>query len=59
MIRAPRISAITPLFGMPKVNRGMKAPAVAELLALSGPATPSIVPWPNRSGCFEIFFSRA
>ena len=29
---------------MPRVNRGMKAPPVAALLADSGPATPSIDP---------------
>ncbi len=27
------------------------------LFALSGPATPSIAPWPKRSGVLETFFS--
>ena len=33
------------------------APAVAELFAASGPATPSIAPWPNCSGWRESCFS--
>ena len=33
------------------------APAEAALLADSGPATPSMAPWPNSSGCRETFFS--
>jgi hypothetical protein len=33
------------------------APAVAPLLAVSGPATPSMAPWPKRSGLFEILRS--
>jgi hypothetical protein len=33
------------------------APAVAPLLAASGPATPSMAPWPNRSGVRETFRS--
>jgi hypothetical protein len=50
---------MTTLAGMPNVNRGMKAPPVAELLADSSPATPSIAPLPNLSGCFEMLFSMA
>ncbi len=51
--------AMTTLAGIPKVKRGMKAPWLAELLAASGPATPSMAPDPNFSGCLEIFFSKA
>ena len=55
--RAPRRMAVTGPNGMPSANRGMKADCVAELLAVSGPATPSIAPLPNSSGCFESRFS--
>jgi hypothetical protein len=43
--------------GMPRVSSGISTPAAAALLAASGPATPSIAPWPNSSGCLESFFS--
>ena len=46
-------TAMTTLGGIPKVNRGIMDPPVAELLADSGPATPSIAPLPNFSGCFD------
>src|ERR671918_2086560 len=39
--------------GIPSVRSGMNAPAVAELLADSGAATPSTAPFPNRSGRLE------
>src|SRR3989304_4877496 len=39
--------------GTPGASSGTKAPEGAELFAVSGPATPSTAPWPNRSGCFE------
>ena len=58
IIRAPRI-AMTALAGMPRVSRGMNAPPAAALLAASGPATPSIAPAPNRSGCRDARFSTA
>ena len=31
----------------------------SELLAASGPATPSMAPLPNRSGVLEVFFTSA
>ena len=39
---APSIRAVTPLMGIPSVSSGIIEPAVAALLAVSGPATPSI-----------------
>ena len=57
MVMAPTISAITAFGGMPSVSSGMNAVCAAALLALSGAATPSIAPLPNRSGCFGTFFS--
>ena len=53
MIIAPIISAITGLDGMPSVSIGMNEVCAPALLADSGPATPSIAPLPNRSGCLE------
>ena len=47
------------LGGIPNVNKGMKDAWQAALFADSGPATPSIAPLPNSSGCFENFFSIA
>ncbi len=44
--------------GMPRVNIGTMAPPAAALSAVSGPATPSIMPVPNFSGSFETAFSR-
>ena len=44
---------------MPRVSIGTMAPADAALFADSGPATPSIAPFPNSSGCLETFFSTA
>ena len=44
---------------MPSVSSGTSTPVAAALLAASGPATPSIAPLPNSSGCFESFFSVA
>jgi len=35
--------------GMPIVSSGTSTPVKAALLAASGPATPSIAPWPNSS----------
>ena len=42
-----------------KIVRGLKAPPAAALLAASGPATPSMAPCPNSSGCLVSFFSSA
>ena len=57
IMKAPSITAVDADPGMPRVNSGTMAPAVAELLAASGPATPSIAPLPNRSGSRESCFS--
>ena len=57
MIIAPAISAITALDGIPSVSIGMKDVWAPALLADSGPATPSIAPLPNSSGCRDSFFS--
>ena len=43
--------------GSPSVKSGTSVPAAEALLAASGPATPSIAPLPNSSGCFDSFFS--
>ena len=51
MRKAPSRTAITTLGAMPSVSSGIIAPPVAALLADSGPATPSIMPVPNFSGC--------
>ena len=56
--KAPSSMAMTALAGIPRVRRGMKAPPVAALLAVSGPATPSIIPVPNFSGSGEFLFHR-
>ena len=57
MISAPSIRAVVPEPGMPSANIGTMLPDTAELLAASGPATPSIAPCPKRSGVLETFFS--
>ncbi len=44
--------------GNPSVSSGTSTPAAEALLAASGPATPSIAPLPNSSGCLVSFFSR-
>jgi hypothetical protein len=44
--------------GRPSVSIGTSTPAAEALFAASGPATPSIAPWPNSSGFGESFFSR-
>ena len=59
MISAPRISAITASPGMPSLMVGMKSTCVFECDAASGAATPSIAPWPKRSGVLEILRSSA
>ena len=48
IVSAPIISAITALPGMPSVSIGMNEVCAPALLADSGPATPSIAPWPKR-----------
>ena len=59
IIRPPSMIAVVAEPGMPSVSIGTIAPVAAALLADSGPATPSIAPRPNSSGCFETFFSTA
>ena len=39
------------------IDHAMNEVCAAALLALSGPATPTIVPRPNICGVFDIFFS--
>ena len=47
---ASMIAAVA-VVGRPSVSSGTSVPAADALLAASGPATPSIAPWPNSSGC--------
>ena len=56
-MKAPMITATVGEAGMPRVKSGISAPLAWALLAVSGPATPSIIPVPNRSGCLDTFFS--
>lgn len=56
-ISAPRRRAIMALGGIPNASIGTNAPPAAALFAVSGPATPSIMPVPNFSGCLLSFFS--
>src|SRR5688572_4317760 len=42
--------AAVAVVGRPSASSGTSAPAAAALLAASGPATPSIAPWPNSLG---------
>ncbi len=43
--------------GTPRVKRGMSAPPIQELFAVSAEITPSIVPLPNCSGSLLDFFA--
>src|SRR6188472_1147541 len=43
--------------GNPSESSGASVPAADALLAASGPATASIAPWPNSSGCLVSRFS--
>ena len=47
---ASMIAAVAEV-GRPSVSSGTSVPANDALLAASGPATPSIAPSPNSSGC--------
>src|SRR5688572_4829402 len=42
---------------MPRVSSGTKAAVAAALLAVSGPATPSMAPRPKRDGVLETLRS--
>ena len=57
MMNAPSRIAMPTLEGRPRESRVTMEPAAAALFAVSGAATPSIVPVPNFSGCFEMRFS--
>ena len=59
IIIAATISAMVALAGRPSTSMGMKEVCAAALFADSGLATPAIAPFPNRSGVFETFFSKA
>src|SRR6476469_7494288 len=54
---AVSITAAVALVGNPSDSIGTKVPAAEALLAASGPATPSMAPLPNSSGCLESRFS--
>src|SRR5882762_2786431 len=43
--------------GRPRARSVARLPVTDALLAASGPATPSIAPLPNSSGCLVIRFS--
>ena len=51
------ITAAVALVGRPSDSIGTNVPAAEALLAASGPATPSMAPLPNSSGCLDSFFS--
>ena len=55
---ASRIAAVAEV-GRPRVSSGTSTPAAEALFAASGPATPSIAPLPNSSGCLDSRFSTA
>ena len=56
-IRAPRSMAMMTFVGTPRLNMGMKPAWDADLLHVSGAATPSMTPVPNFSGCLESLLS--
>ncbi len=58
-VRAPTISAIVALVGIPMVRSGTNEVCAAALLADSGAATPSIAPLPKRDGSRAMRFSSA
>ena len=59
MSRAPNNIAMEALAGIPRVSNGMNEEVAAALFAVSGAATPSTAPRPNRSGSFATRFSTA
>ena len=56
-VNAASITAAVALVGRPSASIGVSVPAAEALLAASGPATPSMAPCPNSSGCLESRFS--
>ncbi len=59
MSKAPKMTAIVALAGIPNVSSGMNDEVAAALLAVSGEATPSMAPFPNRDGSLARRFSTA
>ncbi len=59
MVSAESSSAVAGIDGMPSASSGIMAVPVTALLAVSGPATPAMAPWPNSSGWRENRFSTA
>ena len=53
---ASRTAAVA-VTGMPRVSSGTSPPAAEALFVASGPATPSMAPLPNSSGCLDSRFS--
>ena len=56
-VNAASMTAAVALVGRPSDSIGTSVPAAEALFAASGPATPSMAPWPNSSGCLESRFS--
>ena len=48
---AARMTAAVAVVGRPIASSGTSVPAADALFAASGPATPSIAPWPNSARC--------
>ena len=57
IMSAPKMTAMVVLAGIPRPRSGMNDELAAALFAVSGPATPSMAPRPNRPGVFETRFS--
>ncbi len=57
MMKAPSRIATLGEPGIPRVNSGISAALACALFAVSGPATPSIAPWPKVQGRRETAFS--
>ena len=57
IIRAESMMATVPSPGMPRVSRGIRVAPVTALLADSAAAMPSTEPWPNSSGCLDMFLA--
>ena len=56
-VNAASITAAVAFVGRPSDSIGTRVPAAEALFAASGPATPSMAPCPNSSGCLESRFS--
>ena len=52
-----RITAAVPEVGIPSASKGTREPAAFALFAASGPATPSMAPFPNSPLFFASLFS--